>query len=69
MTRQQALNTTIAKSVSIETVSMGKQTITSIRVDEELWKDAKIYAIKKGITLTDLLEQLLRRELRDSKKD
>ena len=42
---------------------MGKQIVTSIRVDEKLWKEAKIYAIKKGITLAELLNQLLRREL------
>jgi len=39
------------------------QTVTSVRVDEELWKKAKIHAIQKGITLTALLEELLRNEL------
>ena len=39
------------------------QTVTSVRVDEELWKKAKIHAIRKGITLTALLEELLRNEL------
>jgi len=41
--------------------------VTSIRVDKELWIEAKIYAIKKGITLTELLEQLLKRELEENK--
>lgn len=40
-----------------------KQIVTSIRVDEKLWKEAKIYAIKKGITLAELLNDLIRREL------
>jgi len=42
---------------------MPKQIVTSFRVDEKLWKEAKIYAIKKGITLAELLNELLKREL------
>jgi predicted DNA-binding ribbon-helix-helix protein len=42
---------------------MPKQVVTSIRVDETLWKEAKIYAIKKGITLAELLNELLKQEL------
>jgi predicted DNA-binding ribbon-helix-helix protein len=42
---------------------MPKQVVTSIKVDEELWKEAKIYAIKKGITLAELLNELLKKEL------
>jgi len=45
-----------------------KQIVTSIRVDEELWKEAKIYAVRKGTTLTGLLQKLLREELRQVKK-
>ena len=41
--------------------------VTSIRVDKELWIEAKIYAIKKGITLTELVEQVLRREMEENK--
>ena len=48
---------------------MGKQIVTSIRVDEQLWKEAKIYAIKKGITLAELLNELLRRELSSKAKE
>ena len=47
---------------------LSKQTVTSIRVDEELWKEAKIYAIKKGTTLAGLLEKLLKEELRKGSK-
>lgn len=37
----------------------GKET-TSIKIDPELWKEAKIYAIEKGTTVSDLLEEALR---------
>jgi len=47
---------------------MPKQVVTSIRVDEELWKEAKIYAIKKGLTLAELLDQLIRKELEKERK-
>jgi len=47
---------------------LSKQTVTSIRIDEELWKEAKIHVIRKGTTLTDLLEKLLKEELQRSKK-
>jgi len=40
--------------------------VTSIRVDDALWKEAKIYAIRKGITLTELIERLLKDELTKS---
>lgn len=42
---------------------MGKDVVTSFRVDGDLWKEAKIYAIKKEITIKELIENLLRREL------
>ena len=40
------------------------KTVTSIRIDEELWKEAKHYAINEGITLTELVEQALRNEMK-----
>jgi len=40
--------------------------VTSIRVNNELWKEAKIHAIRKGITLTQLIERLLIDELKRS---
>lgn len=43
---------------------MGKKTPTSINIDEELWKEAKIEAVKRGITVTELLENALRNELK-----
>lgn len=44
-------------------VCMVKREPTSINVDPELWRDAKIEAIKRGITVTDLFEQSLRKEI------
>jgi predicted DNA-binding ribbon-helix-helix protein len=38
--------------------------ITSIRIDNELWKKAKILAIKRGIVLKNLVEELLSNEVR-----
>ncbi len=36
---------------------------TSIKVDPDLWKEAKIAAIKEDIDLSDLMERALKREL------
>ncbi len=36
-----------------------KDKVTSIRVREDLWREAKILAIKEGITLKVLIEELL----------
>jgi hypothetical protein len=47
---------------------MGKDIVTSIRIDGELWKEAKLYAVKNDTTLGGLVERLLRRELGKSKK-
>lgn len=47
---------------------MGKEIVTSIRIDGELWKEAKLYAVKNDITLGELVERLLRQELEKSKK-
>lgn len=50
-------------------IAMGKNTVTSIRIDKDLWKEARIYTIKEGITLKELLERLLKEELRKRSKD
>lgn len=39
--------------------------VTSIKVDDELWREAKIYCIQNGITLAELLEQLLKEKLNE----
>lgn len=41
--------------------------VTSFRVDAELWKEAKIYAIKNEITIKELLEILLKMELEEKR--
>jgi len=33
--------------------------VTSIRVDPELWKRAKIVAIEEGVTLSDLIQEAI----------
>jgi macrodomain Ter protein organizer (MatP/YcbG family) len=40
---------------------------TSITVDRKLWMRAKIYAISKGLSLSEFIESLIRQEL-DKKK-
>jgi len=37
--------------------------ITSIRVNEEIWRKAKILAARRGITLRSLIEGLLKMEI------
>jgi predicted HicB family RNase H-like nuclease len=39
------------------------RTVTSIRVDQELWKKAKHHAIDNELTLTELVEKALKREI------
>jgi hypothetical protein len=36
-----------------------KQIVTSLRVDSDLWKEAKVQAIRNDITLTELVEEAL----------
>ena len=42
---------------------MVKRESTSINVNPELWKEAKIEAIKRGVTVTDLFETALAKEI------
>jgi predicted HicB family RNase H-like nuclease len=46
---------------------INKQIVTSLRVNPELWKLAKIEAIKRGITLADVVESSLKKELKIEK--
>jgi len=41
-----------------------KQVVTSLRVDPELWKLAKIEAVKRGATLGQIVDIALRNELK-----
>lgn len=47
---------------------MGKLVVTSIKVDDELWKEARIEAIRRGISVAELLNAALRRELQVRQK-
>lgn len=47
----------------MKTQKKGKGKLVSIRVDEELWEKAKIYAVKNRMTLQKLITNCLRREL------
>jgi post-segregation antitoxin (ccd killing protein) len=44
-----------------------KREATSIKIDPELWKQAKIEAINRDIDLSDLVEDALRKELNKDK--
>jgi hypothetical protein len=37
---------------------------TSIKIDDELWHEFKLYALQKRQDMSELLERLIRRELR-----
>ena len=47
---------------------MAAKRTTSIKIDPELWKKAKIYSIEKGIDLSKLIEDLLKKELGKKKE-
>jgi predicted HicB family RNase H-like nuclease len=40
-----------------------KKEATSIKIDPELWKEAKIEAIRRDVELGELVEESLRKEL------
>jgi hypothetical protein len=44
-----------------------KRRVTSIKIDPKLWSEAKIQAIKEGILVRDLVEDALKRRMRDRK--
>jgi hypothetical protein len=44
-----------------------KRVTTSIKIDPKLWKEVKKYCIDKGITISELLERLLKQELKIKK--
>jgi hypothetical protein len=45
------------------------QVVTSLRVDPELWKEAKIEAIRRGTTLASLIDKAMRKELKENRAD
>lgn len=46
---------------------MGKDIVTSFRVNEELWKRTRIYALENDMTVKKLMESLLNMELKEKK--
>lgn len=46
---------------------MAERRTTSIKADPELWREAKKLAIDRHTTLTDLIEELLKKELKKSR--
>jgi predicted transcriptional regulator len=43
--------------------------VTSIRIDDDLWKRVKIHAIENDETLTDMVERLLKKEINRQKQE
>lgn len=41
-----------------------KRVATSIKIDPNVWKDAKIEAIERDIDLSELVEHALKKEIR-----
>jgi len=44
------------------------RSITSFRINPELWRDVRVHALKRGMTVSELLEELLQHELGESRK-
>lgn len=44
-----------------------KREATSIKIDPQLWKEAKIEAIRREVDLSDLVEAALKKELKKEK--
>ena len=44
-------------------MNTGKKT-TSIKIDPELWKEVKKYAIDHDISVTDFIERILKKEMK-----
>ena len=40
-----------------------KKASTSIKIDPDLWKEVKIEAIRRDVTVSDLLEEVLKKEI------
>ena len=63
-------NTTINKDLYITFIMIlnmenKNRETTSIKIDKELWKEAKKYCIDKNITISELIEKLLEKEIRN----
>lgn len=45
---------------------MPKKTATSIKIDPELWKEAKIEAIRRDMQVSELVEEAIRKWIKSS---
>jgi len=48
---------------------MGKRVVTSLKIDEDVWKKAKIEAINQDMQLSELLESAVSDWCKKQKKD
>lgn len=46
----------------------GRETV-SVRINPQLWKEARIYAIKNDKSVADLVEDALKKEIKNKKSD
>jgi predicted HicB family RNase H-like nuclease len=46
-------------------VSVNGKKSTSINIDEQVWKKAKIEAVKRGISVTQLVERAIKKEIEE----
>jgi hypothetical protein len=37
---------------------------TSIKIEEDIWKEVRIYCIQKGTDISDYLEELIKKDLK-----
>lgn len=59
-----ALNTLLHYYITMpEADNSKKRETTSIRIDPELWHRAKIYALESHMSISELVEKLLEKEL------
>lgn len=47
---------------------MPQKEVTSVKVDPELWREAKIESVKSGKTLSDIIEEALTEWLKENRK-
>jgi len=46
-----------------------KQLVTSLRINPELWKEAKVEAIRHDMTLTEVVEEALKKWIHEKDKE
>jgi len=50
-------------------MSKKKKSSTSIKIDPQLWKEAKIEAIRRDVDVSELVELALRKEIESTKEE